>query len=56
LRDALNSEIDDYEDAVIDELSYNEEVDFIVTRDMRDFKKSKNSIHTAIEAIEILDS
>jgi predicted nucleic-acid-binding protein len=56
LRDALNSEIDDYEDAVIDELSYNEEVDFIVTRDMKDFKKSKNSIHTAIEAIEIIDS
>src|SRR6056297_943909 len=56
LRDALHSEIGDYEDAVIDELDYNEEVDFIITRDLKDFKKSKNSIYTAVEAIEIIDS
>jgi len=56
LRDALHSEIGDYEDAVIDELTHNEEIDFIITRDLKDFKKSKNSIYTAIEAIEIIDS
>ena len=56
LRDALHSEIGDYEDAVIDELARNEEVDFIITRNLKDFKKSKNSIYTAVEAIEIIDS
>jgi len=56
LRDALHSEIGDYEDAVIDELAHNEEINFIITRDLKDFKKSKNSIYTAIEAIEIIDS
>ncbi|MFW6247471.1 MAG: PIN domain-containing protein [bacterium] len=56
LRDALHSEIEDYEDAVIDELAHNEEIEFIITRDLKDFKKSKNSIYTAIEAIEIIDS
>jgi len=56
LRNALHSEIEDYEDAVIDELSHNEEIDFIITRDLKDFKKSRNSIYTAIEAIEIIDS
>jgi predicted nucleic acid-binding protein len=55
LRDALNSEINDYEDAVIDELARNEEVDFIITRDLKNFKKSKNMIYNAVEAIEIIE-
>ncbi len=56
LKNALHSEIADYEDAVIDELAYNEEVDFIVTRDLKDFKNSKSSTYTAVEALEIIDS
>jgi predicted nucleic-acid-binding protein len=55
LRNALNSEVKDYEDAVIDELARNEEVDFIITRDLKDFKKSKNMIYNAVEAIEIIE-
>jgi predicted nucleic-acid-binding protein len=55
LRNALNSEINDYEDAVIDELAKNEELDFIITRDLKDFKKSKNMIYNAVEAIEIIE-
>ncbi|MDA3938630.1 MAG: PIN domain-containing protein [Spirochaetia bacterium] len=55
LRKALISEIDDYEDAVIDELALNEEIDYIITRDLKDFKKSKNSIYNAREALEIID-
>jgi len=56
LRDALHSEIGDYENAVIDELAYNEGVDFLVTRDLKNFKKSRNSIYTVVEAIEVIDS
>jgi len=56
LRDALHSEIGDYKDAVLDELAYNEGVDFLVTRDLKNFKKSRNSIYTAVEAIEVIDS
>jgi hypothetical protein len=55
LRNALDSEIDDYEDAVIDELSKNEELDFIITRDLKDFKKSKNTIYNAVEALEVIE-
>jgi len=31
------SELKDYEDAVIDELALNEEIDYIVTRNLKDF-------------------
>jgi len=55
LRNALDSEIEDYEDAVIDELSKNEELDFIITRDLKDFKKSKNTIYNAVEALEVIE-
>lgn len=56
LKSALNSDISDYEDAVIDELATNEEVDFIVTRNLKDFKKSKNTIYNAIEALEYIEA
>ena len=55
LRSALYSEIDDFEDAVIDELAKNEELDFIITRDLKDFKKSKNLIYNAVEALEVIE-
>lgn len=55
LRNALDSEIEDYEDAVIDELSKNEKLDFIITRDLKDFKKSKNTIYNAVEALEVIE-
>ena len=56
LRNALDSQIEDYEDAVIDELSYRETIDFLVTRDLKDFKKSRSKIYTASEAVELLES
>jgi len=40
LRKALNSKINDYEDAVIDISSQENKIDFIVTRNLDDFKKS----------------
>ena len=56
LRTALDSEIQDYEDAVIDELAYANEIDCIVTRDLKDFKKSKNTVYTAVEAIDFIQA
>ena len=56
LRNALDSEIDDYEDAVVEELSYRESIDFLVTRDLKDFKNSRKKTYTAVEAIALLES
>ncbi|MEA1921720.1 MAG: PIN domain-containing protein [Pseudomonadota bacterium] len=56
LRKALVSEIKDYEDAVIDESALNEGVDYIITRDLKDFKNSKNNICNAREALEIIEA
>lgn len=40
LRKALNSKISDFEDAVIEVSSFENEIDYIVTRNLNDFKKS----------------
>ncbi|HOV38731.1 MAG TPA: hypothetical protein PLG79_08415 [Spirochaetales bacterium] len=56
LRNALDSEIHDYEDAVVEELSYRESIDFLVTRDLKDFKNSRKKTYTAAEAIPLLES
>jgi predicted nucleic acid-binding protein len=56
LRKALISEIDDYEDALIDELALNGKIDYIITRDLKDFNKSKNSIYNAREALELIEA
>jgi hypothetical protein len=39
LRRSWNSEINDFEDAVIDFSSYKNEIDYIITRNLDDFKK-----------------
>lgn len=41
LRDAVNSEIDDYEDAVVEISSVKNGIDYIITRNLSDFRKSK---------------
>ena len=46
LKEALFSEIDDYEDAVIDVSALHNEIDYIVTKNMKDFKKSKTKVLT----------
>ena len=56
LKSALESEIGDYEDAVIDELALREKLDFIITRNLKDFKKSKNTIYNAKEALEYIEA
>jgi predicted nucleic acid-binding protein len=54
LRKSLISELEDYEDAVIDELALNEGIDYIVTRNLKDFKKSRNRIYTAREILDVI--
>lgn len=54
LRKSLISELEDYEDAVIDELALNEGIDYIVTRNLKDYKKSRNKIYTAREILDVI--
>ncbi|MBI9055950.1 MAG: PIN domain-containing protein [Bacteroidales bacterium] len=54
LRKSLISELEDYEDAVIDELAINEGIDYIVTRNLKDFKRSRNKIYTAREILDVV--
>lgn len=48
---ALGSEISDFEDAVVEAVSITSKVDFIVTRNIKDFKRSRIK---AIEPSEII--
>jgi len=54
LRKSLISELEDYEDAVIDELALNSGIDYIVTRNLKDFKNSRNRIYTAREILDVI--
>ena len=56
LESALNSKITDFEDAVLDESAYREGVDGIITRNEKDFKKSKLTIYNPEELLKILNS
>ena len=38
---ALDSDLNDFEDAVIDTVAFNNEADYILTRNIKDFKGSK---------------
>ena len=55
LRDALFSGISDYEDAVIEASALNEKLDYIVSRNLDDFKKSKIKAIDSREAVVLLD-
>jgi len=54
LKDALYSGISDFEDAVIEVSAISIKIDFIVSRDLKDFKKSRISTYNAREALEFL--
>ena len=54
LRDSLHSEISDYEDAVIEVSARQEDVEMIVTRNIKDFIKGKVLCCTASEALAII--
>ena len=54
LNRALNSEIDDFEDAVIEVSAIDRNVDYIITRNIKDFKKSTIPAKTPEEMISII--
>ena len=53
---ALHSEITDYEDAVMSETASRTGVDYIVTRNVRDYTKSKIPVVTPGEFLEMQDN
>ncbi len=55
LRKALNSKINEYEDAVIDISSQENEIDYIVTRNLKDFKESNMKTVSPSEFIAIFN-
>jgi predicted nucleic acid-binding protein len=56
LNKALNSEIDDFEDAVIEVSAIERNADYIITRNIKDFKKSIIPARTPEELLSILNS
>ena len=56
LESALKSKITDYEDAVLDESAYRENIDGIITRNEKDFKQSKLTVYNPEELLKILTS
>ncbi len=55
LKNALNSAIDDYEDAVIEASVRYEEVDCIVTRNIKDFNKGAIVCCNALEVLVFIE-
>ena len=55
LNKALNSQIDDFEDAVIEVSAIDRNVDYIITRNIKDFKKSSIPAKTPEEFILIVN-
>lgn len=56
LESALKSKITDFEDAVLAESAYRENLDGIVTRNEKDFKQTKLTIYNPEELLKILNS
>ena len=55
LRKALNSKIDDYEDAVIEQAALHEKAAYIITSNISDFKSSAVSAKTPSEYLAMLN-
>jgi len=55
LRNALSSSIEDYEDAVIEVSAISEGIDYIVSRDIKDFGKGKIECLSALEAVALIE-
>lgn len=51
---SINSEIIDYEDAILDESAVQKKLSFIITNNIKDFKKSKTKAISIIEYLNIL--
>ncbi len=55
LREALYSSVTGYENAVLEALAIDEKIDYIITRNMKDFKKSQVKCCSVSEALLLLN-
>lgn len=55
LIDALDSPIDDYEDAVVEVFAIKEQIDLIISRDLRDFAHARIPVLTAADYLAGID-
>lgn len=55
-RKAISSEMTDYEDAIMVETSISNEIDCIVTRNIKDYSKASISVYTPDEFLKIIYS
>jgi len=51
-RDALNSKITDFEDAVLEAVSVASQVDVIATRNLKDFRKSRITAKSPVQILK----
>jgi excinuclease UvrABC ATPase subunit len=56
LRNALDSSLDKYEDALTVELSQKEGIDFLITNNVNNFKFSSTTVYSPKEAIEVIET
>jgi predicted nucleic-acid-binding protein len=56
LRDALQSPIKDFEDAVIEVSAFRENVDCIITRNLKDFKPGRIDCYTGGEYLSLISA
>ena len=56
IKTVFDSPINDFEDALVEELSYQLKLDYIITRNFKDFKNSRIEILTPKEFLDIYNS
>lgn len=56
IKTIFDSPINDFEDALVEELSYQLKLDYIITRNFKDFKNSRIEILTPKEFLDIYNS
>ena len=54
-RKAISSEIGDYEDAIMVETAIRSEIDYIVTRNVKDYTKSSVKVCEPVTLIKLLE-
>ena len=56
IENALNSKFTDFEDSVLHESARHAGAEYIITRNIKDFKRSKVPVYTPIEFLSMLES
>lgn len=56
IEDAIKAKITDFEDSVLHEAARHASVEYIITRNIKDFKKAKIPVFTPVEFLNMLES